>query len=66
MFHTTSKVFRIKPAQESLLQNSIEIAKRVRARLQSCRKVSENILGFSPCAYLFSVAYSHAAAKAGV
>jgi RNA polymerase sigma factor (TIGR02999 family) len=32
----------------SLLQNSIEIAKRVRARLQSCRKFSENMLDLVP------------------
>jgi hypothetical protein len=33
----------------NLLQNSIEIAISVRARLQSCRKSNKKTLGFSPC-----------------
>jgi hypothetical protein len=38
----------------SLLQNSIETAKSVRARLQSCRKSNKIMLGFSPCGFVFS------------
>jgi hypothetical protein len=55
------------PNQEScsssLLQNPIEIAKGVRARLQSCRKSNKSTLGFSPCGVLFSDVYDSAAAK---
>ena len=38
----------------SLLQNSIETTKSVRARLQSCRKSNKIMLGFSPCGFVFS------------
>jgi hypothetical protein len=49
----------------SHLQNSMEIAGSVRARLQSCQKTTKKILGFSPCVYLFSFVRDYAAAKAG-
>jgi hypothetical protein len=49
----------------SHLQNSMEIAGSVRARLQSCRKTIKNIPGFSPCVYLFSFVCDYAVAKAG-
>jgi hypothetical protein len=49
---------------QSHLRNSTEIAIRVRARLQSCRKSNKMKLGFSPCVLLFSAVYN-SAAKAG-
>ena len=37
------------------MQNSIEAAKCVRARLQSCRKSNKIVLGFSHCGYCFQL-----------
>jgi hypothetical protein len=45
---------------------SLEIARSVRARLQSCRKFSKKAVGFSPCISLLSVDYNLAAAEAGI
>jgi hypothetical protein len=40
---------------KSLLHDSIEIAKPVRARLQSCRKSIKTMLGFSLCVFCFQM-----------
>jgi hypothetical protein len=52
-------------SHQSHLQNFMEMAGSVRARLQSCRMTIKKVLGFSPCGYLFSFVCGDAAAKAG-